>query len=107
MIRIWLFIVPLLIALGCATAPVQEMSDARQALHSAEEAGVKEFAPATYSDAEQLILEAERLLKKGDYGAAKERAVLAKQKLLVARDAMMNNWSLSKKTNRSLPERKR
>ncbi|HSH28259.1 MAG TPA: hypothetical protein VK971_00005, partial [Thiohalobacter sp.] len=41
----------LLLLAGCAAAPVQEMSDARQALLAAEEAGAAEYAGATLANA--------------------------------------------------------
>ncbi len=54
----------LLLLAGCATAPVQEMSDARQAIQAAEEAGAAEYAPEALQDARRLLTSAERKLQR-------------------------------------------
>lgn len=87
----------LLLALtaGCATAPpVQEMSDARQAIAAAREAGAEELAPDGLNQAETLLDGAEEYLKQGtsaSYWQAKKAATSAKdvafEALLTSRDA--------------------
>lgn len=91
-------LVPLLLAvavLGCSTAPpVQEMSDARQAIAAAREAGAENLAPDGLAEAEQLLDGAEQYLEQGtsaSYWQAKKAAISAKEvafeALLTTRDA--------------------
>lgn len=61
----------LLLLGACASAPVQEMSDARQAIHAAEEAGAAEFAPAMLQDAKRMLTSAERKLQRQAYSGAR------------------------------------
>jgi hypothetical protein len=64
---------------GCATAPpVQEMSDARQAIAAAREAGAEQYAAAPLGKAIDLIGDAERSLQAGQYHGARRAAVDAK-----------------------------
>lgn len=74
---------------GCATAPpVQEMSDARQAIAAAEEAGAAQLAPQPLADARRYIAEAERLIREEIYGPARANAVRARNRAAQAlRDA--------------------
>lgn len=69
---------------ACAVAPVQEMSDARQALNAAEQAGAAEFAAASLERAQALLREAEAGLSKRRYNEAREDANAAKAEALVA-----------------------
>ncbi len=76
---VWLF--------GCAVAPpVQEMSDARQAIRAAQEAHAGKHAPGTLSQAEELLSHATRSLEQGAYEDARRAAVAARQKAIAARD---------------------
>jgi hypothetical protein len=59
---------------GCATAPVQEMSDARQAIQAAKDAGAVQFAPYELQTAQQLLKEAEEKLDERAYQDAKRIA---------------------------------
>jgi outer membrane murein-binding lipoprotein Lpp len=71
---------------GCAaTAPVQEMSDARQALRAAEQAGAQEKALPSYLSARQLLESAEALLLEGEYRAARRKADRARLHAVEAR----------------------
>jgi hypothetical protein len=73
---------------GCATAPpVQEMSDARQAIAAAEEASADERAPDTLNDARRFLETAENLLRQEAYGAARINAVRAKNRAVQALEA--------------------
>jgi Domain of unknown function (DUF4398) len=70
---------------GCAGAPVQEMSNARQAIRAAEHAGAAATAPAVMDEAKQLLKSAESHLRRGDYRAARDEAELARTKAVEAR----------------------
>ena len=70
---------------ACATAPpVQEMSDARQAISAAEEAEAQTYAPTTLSDARRYLAEAEQLLQDEAYGPARMNAVRARNRAVRA-----------------------
>jgi hypothetical protein len=86
--KIKLLLASLLLGLlltGCAGIPVQEMSDARQALQTAAEVGAKDKASTLYSEASGLLTQAESALKLSDYGKARELADKAKEKAILAR----------------------
>ena len=70
---------------GCAGAPVQEMSNARQAVRAAEHAGATAAAPEVMGEARQLLKSAEGNLRRGDYRAARDEAELARTKAVEAR----------------------
>lgn len=63
---------------GCAGAPAQEMSNARQAIKAARDAGADQVAPQTLNEAQSLLEQAEASLQKGDYKGARRSAVAAK-----------------------------
>lgn len=65
---------------ACATAPVQEMSDARQAIQAAEEAGAAERAPEALRDAKRLLTSAERKLQREAYAGARYDAREARRR---------------------------
>lgn len=76
----------MLLLAACATmAPVQEMSDARQALRYAEEAGAPELAPDTYLEAKASLIQAESSLQEGDYRTARRLADDARRRAISAR----------------------
>lgn len=70
---------------GCAGAPVQEMSDARQALRAADRAGAEEHAPELMAEAERLLASARANLYKGEYRVARDEAEQARDKAMEAR----------------------
>lgn len=70
---------------ACGSLPVQEMSDARQALQAAAEAGAKVKAETLYTEADQLLEQAEAALKMNDYKTARNLADQAKEKAILAR----------------------
>lgn len=77
---------------GCATAPpVQEMSDARQALQAAKEANAERQAPDTYRDAKRFMERAAQKLEQGEYEQARRAAVVAKERAVQARDEATAN----------------
>ena len=70
---------------GCGTAPpVQEMSDARQAISIAKEAGAEQIAAADLRAAEEFLDSAERKLTERAYAQARSDALQAKAKALDA-----------------------
>jgi len=74
-----------LVAAGCQTSPpVQEMSDARQAIMVAREAGAAEHAVDDLNAAEQFLQSAEKHLGTQNYAIARRDAVQAKLRALEA-----------------------
>ena len=67
-------------ALGCSGAPVQEMSNARQAIRAARDAGAERAAPQILTEAQALLEQAEASLQKRSYREAKRNAVSARSK---------------------------
>ena len=76
----------LLYACGTA-APVQEMSDARQAIAAAKEAGAEDHAAEDLRAAEAFLDSAQRNLSQRAYGSARRDATLAKEKARKALEA--------------------
>ncbi|MCH8070776.1 MAG: DUF4398 domain-containing protein [Proteobacteria bacterium] len=75
----------LLIAAGCGTSPpVQEMSDARQAIAAAKEAGAEQTAAEDIRAAEAYLDSAQRKLTERAYAQARRDALQAKSKALAA-----------------------
>lgn len=75
----------MLVIAGCVTSPpVQEMSDARQAIAVAKEAGAADLASAEFSDAEAYLASAQKKLSERSYNPARRDALLAKDKALEA-----------------------
>ena len=76
---------------ACVSPPVQEMSDARQAIAAARDAGAPQLAAEQLGEAEGLLENAERHLEEGIYDLARREAVKAKdlafEALLASRDA--------------------
>jgi len=70
---------------GCAGAPVQEMSNARQAIRAAEHAGAAATAPEPMGEAKELLKSAESHLRRGDYRTARDEAELSRTKAVEAR----------------------
>jgi hypothetical protein len=70
---------------GCVSAPpVQEMSDARQAIAAAEQANAGRVAADTLADARRFLEEAERQIQEQAYGPARMNAVRAKNRAVLA-----------------------
>jgi hypothetical protein len=70
---------------GCVTAPpVQEMSDARQAIAAAEQANAGRVAADTLADARRFLAEAEQQMQEQAYGPARMNAVRAKNRATLA-----------------------
>lgn len=71
---------------ACVSAPVQEMSDARQAIRSAVAAGALEYAPAQLQQAQRLLDHAETSLQAGSYFDARRYALDARDEAIRARE---------------------
>ena len=77
----WLLLVLCAIAgVGCAGAPVQEMSNARQAIRAARDAGAERAAPQKLNEAEALLIRAEDSLERRAYREARRNAIAARDK---------------------------
>lgn len=74
----------LLTAAGCQTAPVQEMSDARQAITVARDAGAEKHAADDLKAAVDYLQSAERFLNEREYELARRDALNAKTSALDA-----------------------
>lgn len=69
---------------ACASAPVQEMSDARQAIRAAQNAGASQKASSQLQSAQTLMSSAEKSLQKRLYRAARRDAVAAREQAVEA-----------------------
>lgn len=70
---------------GCVSSPpIQEMSDARQAIAAAEQADAARLAPIPLSDARRFIAEAEMQLRDESYALARANALRAKNRAVQA-----------------------
>lgn len=74
----------LALAAGCETMPVQEMSDARQAIMAARDAGASEHASDQLRAAESSLQSAEKHLSSRNYAVARREAVEAKSQAIDA-----------------------
>jgi hypothetical protein len=80
-----LLLAVLIFAAACGTAPpVQEMSDARQAIAAAKEAGAAQSAAEDLRAAEAFLDSAQRNLSERAYAQARRDALEAKSKALDA-----------------------
>jgi Tfp pilus assembly protein PilX len=76
---------------GCAVAPVQEMSDARQAIEAARSAGAERNAVEALNNAKALLTDAEKDLEDGNYKRARNNAAAAKAAAIKAREEAINS----------------
>ena len=74
----------LLALAGCQSAPVQEMSDARQAITVAKKAGAEDLAPNDLKAAMDYLESAEGFINQRRYDMARSEAVNAKASALDA-----------------------
>ncbi len=93
--RFTLILTTLAILAACASAPVQEMSDARQAIRAAEAAGATQHSPQQLREAYLLLEKAQKNLESRDYPDAKRFARDARDK------AVQTLENLSSKDNAS------
>ena len=74
--------------LGCATSPpVQEMSDARQAIAAAEDADAGRLAPIPLGDARRYLTQAETQIRARSFSQARANAIRAKNSAVDALQA--------------------
>lgn len=83
----------LLVLAGCQSAPVQEMSDARQAISVAKKAGAEERAPQDLQTAMDYLDSAESFINERRYDKARRDAVSAKASALDALRASSDKTS--------------
>lgn len=83
---VWILALLLLLP-ACGGAPVQEMSDARQAVRAAQAAGAAEYAPDQLANAVRLIDSAQDDLRRHEYRSAQQSAVEARRRALEALEA--------------------
>jgi len=79
MLRSIAVIVGVACLLGCSSAPVQEMSDARQAIAAAQTAGATESTSPDFYAAEAAITRAQKHLEAQEYTDARLEAMQAKR----------------------------
>jgi hypothetical protein len=70
---------------GCAGAPVQEMSNARQAISAAQRAGANTAAPDLMAQAQKHLKTAQSNIGRHEYRVARDEAELARTKAMEAR----------------------
>jgi len=75
-----------IIIAACATAPIQEMSDARQSLQAARDAGAEKYAFATLHNAETALEQAEKKLENRAFKDARLNAEQAKVEAMNAQE---------------------
>ena len=73
--------------IGCAGAPVQEMSNARQAIRAAHDAGAEQVAAQQLTEARAFLERAEADLQSRSYKEARRNAVAARGKAVEALEA--------------------
>ncbi len=71
---------------GCSVLPVQQMSDARQAIETAKAVGAQTYAGDLYQEALTLFEDAERLQSEGRYDTAAKVANRARKIAIKARE---------------------
>ena len=84
-----IFLLSILVAslVACATIPAQEMSDARQAIQAAEDAGASAHSPRALDHARFLLEQAQIELAERDYASARRSANASKEAAIQAREA--------------------
>lgn len=78
-----------LLLAGCATAPTQEMSDARQSVQIAQEVGAEELSVQNLRTAREHLQRAERELELRYFARAREDAELAKSEAIKAHNVSL------------------
>ncbi len=74
---------------GCAAAPTQEMSDARQSVQAAHDAGADKYADQNLRNAEEYLKKAERELELRFFSRARHDAIVAKSEALKAQNVAL------------------
>ncbi len=79
----------LVLLAACAAAPTQEMSDARQSVQAAHDAGADKYASQNLNNAEEYLKKAERELELRFFGRARHDAIVAKSEALKAHNVAL------------------
>ena len=79
----------LLLLAACAAVPTQEMSDARQSVQAAYDAGADKWARENLRSAEEYLRRAERELELRFYSRARHDAIVARSEALKARNVAL------------------
>jgi len=79
-------LVALTLGAACGSAPVQEMSEARQAIDAARIAGAEQHAGEQYHKAQDLLENAEQLLNNRHFSKARRSAAAARDEAVRARE---------------------
>jgi len=74
------------LVVACGSAPVQEMSEARQAIEAARVAGAEQHAATSYAKARALLKTAEAMLNERHFRRARENAAMARDEAIQARE---------------------
>ena len=82
-----IILLTLMIASCVASPPVQEMSDARQAIAAAEESNAATLAPDELNEARRLLEQAETQLRARYYTLAQTTAIQARSRAVEALQA--------------------
>ncbi|CAK0740030.1 putative DUF4398 domain-containing protein [Gammaproteobacteria bacterium] len=86
----WVGLVATVILFGCANAPpIQEMSDARQSVRAAVEAGAEHYFPTIMERVDALLTKAEKELAVADFRGAEQHALAAKTEAVRARSLVL------------------
>lgn len=83
----------LILLFSCVSAPVQEMSDARQAIQAAKEAGAQPGSQPNLQKAESLLKDAELALENGEYKKARSTAIEARNEAMQAQKDLNSTTS--------------
>ncbi len=78
------FLGVMLLLSGCASAPIQEMSNARQSVQVAHEAGAAEYETQNLDVAREYLARAERELELRYFARARHDAIVAKSEAIKA-----------------------
>ena len=89
--RFALLFVCLCVLSACAGIPVQEMSDARQAIQAAREAGAESHSQDKLQKAEQHLEDAKQALEQGEYKRARLSANAAKAEAMQAQKTSLSS----------------
>ena len=84
------FLIFVLVLSACAGVPVQEMSNARQAVEAARKVGADTRARNELKSAETLLQSAEQALQEGDYKQARRDAEASRDQAVQAQDKSLN-----------------
>lgn len=82
-------VVAAVLLVACAAAPTQEMSDARQSVQAAREAGADSYAAHNLDNARDYLEQAERELELRYFSRARHDAIVARSEALKARNVAL------------------